>query len=164
MIDEEKKELKEEKDSKEKDLEKSIKEQKEVLQDLQNDIRVIKESLQELRGIVEGTSKFSLLYVLGGVYIAIGLAMMGFSVSYSSPSLRILGVPVGFFIFLAGMFMIKGTYYAGTNVNKYPNKCTLKELWHTNKWLFCSFLCIACAFLTFIVLFFLSFSLFYLDN
>lgn len=158
-MDEEKKELKEGKESMEKDLEKSINEQKEILKVPQSDIRDIKESLQEIRGILEETSKVSLLYVLGGVYIAIGLAMMGFSVS--SSSLKILGVLVGLFIFLAGVFIIIGTYYARTNVNKYPDLCinALKELKHTNKWLFCSFLCIVCAILTFIVLFCFSFGL-----
>ena len=161
-MDEEKKEVNERKeDSKEKDLEKSIEEQKEVLQVPQSDIRDIKESLQKIEAMMEGTSKFSSWCILGGVYIAIGSAMMGISVSFSSALLKAGGIFLGLFIVLAGMFMIKSAYYAGTNANRYPNASmnALKELRHTNKWLSYGFLFMACAILILIALFKFSFGL-----
>jgi F0F1-type ATP synthase membrane subunit b/b' len=126
-------------------LEKGIKEHKEVLKVHQSDIKDIKESLQEIRGLVEGTSKFSSWCVLGGVGIAAGFGIMGISVSFSSLSLKIWGLFFGYVLFLAGMFMIKGAYYAGTDLKKYPDKFELyymkhlTELRHTNKWLFRGF-------------------------
>ena len=117
---------------------KSKNEQKEVLQALQSDIQDMKESLQEIREAQEGASKFTTWCVLGSATVTAGLAIIGINVSYSSPSLRICGLIFGLVMFLAGMFMIKGSY-AGTDLNKYPDKFVSyymkhpRELWHTNK-------------------------------
>ena len=90
-MDEEKKELKEKKeDSKEKDLEKNFKEQKEVLQALQRDMGDLKRRTEEI--------DFSnLFYVFGSLFVAGGLAMMvatTFATTVVGPVLFFAGVSI----------------------------------------------------------------------
>lgn len=120
-MDEEKKELKEEKDSKEKDLEKNFDEQKKVLQALQRDISELKRcmgkiqnDLAELKNLsdldqkiarielgMERTYRVNFCYALGGSFITIGAITMsiGFTVS-SVKSSSLLG---GLLMIIAGI-------------------------------------------------------------
>lgn len=155
MTNKEKKELKEgEEGSEEKNLEKSIKEQKEVLQ---SDMNNIKGSLQEIKGVLEGSKFFSGWCTLGSLCIAIGFALMGilFSLRYIDSSEFIFAVIFNFLLIFAGSLMISGAYHAGTDVNKYPDKPgikTVKKLWDKNKLLFFGILFLFCDLFVLIVL------------
>ena len=147
----------EEEGSEEKNLEKSIKEQKEVLQAPQSDISEIKGSLREIKGILEGSKFFRGWCTLGSLCIAIGFALMGilFSLRYIDSSEFIFAVIFNFLLIFAGSLMISGAYHAGTDVNKYPDKPgikTLKKLWDKNKLLFFGILLLFCDLFVLIVL------------
>ena len=161
MVDEKKKELDERKENlKKMELEKSIKQQKEVLQVPQSDIRDIKKELKEIKRILNWTSKFTSLCVVGGVGIAVGSVIMAISVTSSASSLELGGLLLGLVIFLAGMFMIMGADYARKNLEKrdmeMSNMRHIIEPWHKNKWLFYSFLLMVFGIFILIVLFYLS--------
>ena len=120
-MDEEKKELKEEKDSKEKALEKNFDEQKKVLQALQRDISEFKGSRGEIQNDLaelkilseldqkiarielglERTYRVNFCYALGGSFITIGAITMsiGFAVSSVRPP-SLLG---GLLMMIAGI-------------------------------------------------------------
>ena len=154
------------KSGEEKDLEKNVKEQKEVLQVPQGDIRDIKESLQEIKSILgklerkkEETNVFNSFCVIGNVCTATGfaiiVAIMVMGAHFWDSSQYFWAILFALFWLSAGILMIKGADNIGTDLRKYLDTLDLKlvkELWHTNKWLFCSLLFLIFAILTLIVL------------
>ena len=166
MKSEEREELKVGKeDSEENDLEKSIKEQKEILQALQTDINNVKGSLHGIESTLgklehgmERTKFFNFWYVPGNLCIAGGLAIICIDASlWNTGSFEILkfllALVGGFLMFFAGVLMISGV--AWTDVNRYPVKI-LKELQHNNRQLFGGILLIVIDILVLIVFSILS--------
>ncbi len=121
MINEEKKELKEGKDSKEKDLEKNFDDKKKVLQALQRDISELKRSmgkiqngLAELKNLSDLDQKIArielgmkrsyhvnLCYALGGSFITIGAITM--SIGFTVGCHFLFNLFGGFFMIIAGI-------------------------------------------------------------
>ena len=79
-------------------------------------------------------------YALGGSCVAIGGVAISIGHVVDSPKLSIFNFVSGLAIFMAGISMIKGAYNIETKSEKRPVCLPLKELWHTNNWLFLAFL------------------------
>ena len=125
------------KSGEERNLEKSNKKQKEVLQVSQSDIRDIKESLRIIEDINEVSLYSSNWHTLGSLLIAIGFAVLSIGLAIFSIRVSLVGdgnpsgieetTIIGFLLILAGAFMFFGTSIAGKNVNLY--KKPWKNIW-----------------------------------
>lgn len=88
--------------------------------------------------LIIGSANF--WYALGGSCVAIGGVAISIGHAIDSPKLSIFNFVSGLAIFMAGISMIKGAYNIETKSEKRPVCLPLKELWHTNNWLFLAFL------------------------
>lgn len=119
------------KSGEERDLEKSNKEQKEVLQVSQSDIRNIKESLRRIEDINDVSLYSSNWHIFGSSLIAIGFVVLSiglaiFSITEKTTIIEETRI-IGLLLIIAGAFMFFGTSIAGKNVNLY--KKPWKNIW-----------------------------------